>query len=593
MKSFAFLIILLPWLLFAQSIEFDGTVDAGPPDGNWMFDSLDETPYHHDENCEHLFCGFTVWNCGNYCYHNIFWNPDGDGNGSGCNPQIQGSGHESNGICTNETTDLLNGIENVTLEFDDFKLSLVEKRNFGEPFDPPNGLSGDHRIYSGGIGIIRVDGEIKLKAVNCKIELDVDWPAPTGPGDDVQGVGWGVIDVDNSDPDWVTEFDNGNGQVDFDFSSFSPVIQDYWAAYDFSVTVRSSEVQQNVMIHPIEFVGEHVLDGSGIILNVHSFTGGGFNNDMFEFFSNQVMADAGGGAPDGIETITADCFWELGTVLEQIDADVTFSLEDISGINDPDQLRILHRETSESPWQIYPDFTLIDANHIRANHVTDFSEWTIGSTGDNPLPAFLSTFGASYTNNQLEIYWITNSETNNLGWKILRGESVNAYTHGNIHQINSELIPGAGTTTSPTEYRFIDNSDIVSGKKYWYWLISIDFGLNEHISSPTSIYIYDEESNIPPSIDIIGLKQNYPNPFNPNTNISFLLDEESYGILSVINSKGEKVSELFKGDIPACEEIIVFWDGTDFSGKKVTSGLYYYKLSTKNKNYVRKMLLLK
>ncbi len=85
---------------------------------------------------------------------------------------------------------------------------------------------------------------------------------------------------------------------------------------------------------------------------------------------------------------------------------------------------------------------------------------------------------------------------------------------------------------------------------------------------------------------------NYPNPFNPVTTIAYSLPEESQISILIYNIKGQKVKTLATGTQPA-GDYNVTWDGKDESGKDVTSGIYFYKLRTDNKELTRKMLLLK
>lgn len=68
------------------------------------------------------------------------------------------------------------------------------------------------------------------------------------------------------------------------------------------------------------------------------------------------------------------------------------------------------------------------------------------------------------------------------------------------------------------------------------------------------------------------LSQNYPNPFKGKTTIKYCLPEKSKVYLTLFNSIGEKVKELFnKVQKAGTYETIL--DGQDFQ-----SGVYYYQL---------------
>ncbi|MDD2424223.1 MAG: T9SS type A sorting domain-containing protein, partial [Candidatus Cloacimonetes bacterium] len=88
------------------------------------------------------------------------------------------------------------------------------------------------------------------------------------------------------------------------------------------------------------------------------------------------------------------------------------------------------------------------------------------------------------------------------------------------------------------------------------------------------------------------LSQNYPNPFNPETNISFDMPANGNAKLEIYNVKGQLVKSLFDGTAAFGRTSLV-WNSTDNSGKTVTSGIYFYRLSTDHHNETRKMMLMK
>jgi len=88
------------------------------------------------------------------------------------------------------------------------------------------------------------------------------------------------------------------------------------------------------------------------------------------------------------------------------------------------------------------------------------------------------------------------------------------------------------------------------------------------------------------------LQQNYPNPFNPETTISFDMPKTAPANLSIYNVKGQLVKTLFNGTAQFGRNSQV-WNGTDNNGSKVTSGLYFYRLTTDGKVETRKMMLMK
>ena len=83
------------------------------------------------------------------------------------------------------------------------------------------------------------------------------------------------------------------------------------------------------------------------------------------------------------------------------------------------------------------------------------------------------------------------------------------------------------------------------------------------------------------------LFDNYPNPFNPVTQIKYSIKENGLVTLKIYDVLGGEVKTLVNEDQAA---------GTytkNFNASNLASGIYIYKLSTRNFNQVKKMLLLK
>lgn len=107
------------------------------------------------------------------------------------------------------------------------------------------------------------------------------------------------------------------------------------------------------------------------------------------------------------------------------------------------------------------------------------------------------------------------------------------------------------------------------------------------VGNPSSLE--ENESSFPKQF---SLQQNYPNPFNPNTRISFDLFQSSEVELTIYNSLGKEITTLSQGKLNSGNHNFD-WNGTDKTGKSVSSGLYVYKLKTENGFANKKMLLIK
>lgn len=69
----------------------------------------------------------------------------------------------------------------------------------------------------------------------------------------------------------------------------------------------------------------------------------------------------------------------------------------------------------------------------------------------------------------------------------------------------------------------------------------------------------------------------YPNPFNPATTISYQLVDNARVALVVFDIRGRLIRTLVDGERPAGYHSVI-WQGTDSAGRKVASGLYFYRM---------------
>lgn len=83
------------------------------------------------------------------------------------------------------------------------------------------------------------------------------------------------------------------------------------------------------------------------------------------------------------------------------------------------------------------------------------------------------------------------------------------------------------------------------------------------------------------------LLQNYPNPFNPETKIAFELSKAGRIELSIFNSLGQKLGVIAEGNYPPGRF------EKSFNGSGLSSGIYFYVLTTDNLVLRQKMILMK
>ncbi len=89
-----------------------------------------------------------------------------------------------------------------------------------------------------------------------------------------------------------------------------------------------------------------------------------------------------------------------------------------------------------------------------------------------------------------------------------------------------------------------------------------------------------------------SLSQNAPNPFNPTTTIRFSLPEPGRASLTVYDHNGRLVRKLVNGAMSAGTHEIA-WGGRDALGRLAGSGVYLYRLASRQGELVRRMLLVR
>jgi len=159
----------------------------------------------------------------------------------------------------------------------------------------------------------------------------------------------------------------------------------------------------------------------------------------------------------------------------------------------------------------------------------------------------------------------------------------------NPYQLTSES-PCIDTGTPDTTSLFLPSWDLLHNYRVWdgdeNGVAIIDMGCYEFGADSVGV------SDNPISVTGYHLT-NYPNPFNPETKIVFDLPESGQVQLEIYNIKGQRVKTLLDCYMsPGRSEML--WNSKDDNGKRVSSGVYFYRLKVNGKTEkTKKMLLLK
>jgi len=99
----------------------------------------------------------------------------------------------------------------------------------------------------------------------------------------------------------------------------------------------------------------------------------------------------------------------------------------------------------------------------------------------------------------------------------------------------------------------------------------------------------DSEGLIPVAFRV---EQNFPNPFNPSTTIRFALPSAAHTQVVIFDLAGRRVKTLVDGMLSAQVHEAI-WTGEDDAGRDVSTGVYFYRVSSGDELAVGRMALIK
>jgi hypothetical protein len=229
----------------------------------------------------------------------------------------------------------------------------------------------------------------------------------------------------------------------------------------------------------------------------------------------------------------------------------------------------------------------VDGSYLVAS-ITSFSEFILGSNGADTLPVELSSFTACLNaQNQVNIQWVTQSETGVLGFRLYRATDPDAAAA----ELISPLIPA--TNSSHSQLYLYKDKDISCDGIYYYWLESSDLDGSSTLHGPISL-LYDVWGNhgTPPLSPVNGINRVYPNPFNPIAFISYGLEQKSSVDICIYNARGQMVRH-FPLENKEAGTYRAEWDGQNDTGQTCASGVYIVRMNTGMGSFSRKLLLSK
>ena len=180
---------------------------------------------------------------------------------------------------------------------------------------------------------------------------------------------------------------------------------------------------------------------------------------------------------------------------------------------------------------------------------------------------------AQFAPNNYEAYFlIVNGPVKDIKWSSIWGTYDGLYA---IMRLLRDFLIGASYE--------LDWLERPEGHSWGLWRATTDRML-EYFFPADPNNVNDGENNI---FNGFVLYQNYPNPFNPSTTIRYSIPEASFATLKVYDILGNEVATLVN------EEKSVGSYEVNFEAKRLSSGIYFYKLQTGSFVETQKMILTK
>lgn len=184
------------------------------------------------------------------------------------------------------------------------------------------------------------------------------------------------------------------------------------------------------------------------------------------------------------------------------------------------------------------------------------------------VPVTFASVAAAYEGGAVRVRWEVSDDSSPLGYDVYR-------MHGGRDIRVADNLP-------PRTIEFVDKVDAPG--RYVYSVAAVEPGGAETRSRGVTVDV------APHREFTLG---NHPSPFNESTTIEFTVSEEGRVTLDVFGVDGRFVRRLVDSPRGAGVQHRASWDGRDNDGKRVATGVYFYKVTSGGRTLVRKTVLIR
>ncbi|HNQ43440.1 MAG TPA: endonuclease, partial [Candidatus Cloacimonadota bacterium] len=301
--------------------------------------------------------------------------------------------------------------------------------------------------------------------------------------------------------------------------------------------------------------------------------------DHPEFVSLIWYPYATGGVSEQQDYFTASWAHSIGAQSYRVDVSTS-----------PDFDSFLYQDTEVGDVTAYEfhvpdqDFVYYRVRAFLGSGYSGYSNTMYVNLTNNPSIELTSFTAASSPHGFVNISWVTNQESNLMGFGIYRS---NVSELSQAQQVNLNLIPA--TNTSQTQHYTFQDYSLTAGGYYYYWLEAMELSGYSHFFGP--VMTWYEVDNADPLTPVTMMSTSaWPNPFSSQTTIKYDLPATSMLKLGIYNARGQLVRTLVN-EAKAQGSHQVVWDGRDPLGRILSPGVYLYRLQAGKQDITRKLML--
>lgn len=275
---------------------------------------------------------------------------------------------------------------------------------------------------------------------------------------------------------------------------------------------------------------------------------------------------------------------------------------------DPSENALLYRTSNAGAnWQLVNS---ANNNFAGFYFTTQLNGWMCGINGGMMKTTNGGANWIAQSTGVTEYLYSVYFQNANFGWACGTSGRIISTTNGGVNWTTQI----SGTSQPLADIKFISTTNgvcvgqrgtrLVTTNGGANWIANIESSLTNlnkiSYAASNQVYAAGDQGYVSVSPGITGIEptyntipekytlgQNYPNPFNPSTQIEFSLPQSRFVELLVYDVTGKIVKTLIQENLSEGNYII------SFNAEGLSTGVYFYKLTTNEFSQVKKMMLIK